>query len=808
MTVSMTTLPRFRLKVRSVEQVCFFELSDQDNRELSAQVPYPQTVMIAYHRWRQAYLHFYQSLRAKVKGSGGINVTDHCHFDWRKQLAQAEAELLSEFYEWLSHGKLLEIRETLSQAAFSVNQTSAYVDVFLTCYSDELARLPWEAWEISIQPTAKTTIRLARTPANMRAETKQYKPRRKTRILVISGDDTGLNFQKEKQEIKSLGKKNIEVKLVGFKENLTTQSDNFLEQLKEKIFQEIADELGWDILIFMGHSNETKLTGGELAIAPHTGILITELLPYLKAAQKRGLQFALFNSCEGLTIANTLIDVVGLNQVAVMREPIHNKVAEEFLICFFRAIKNYKDVHEAILSTCEQLKKAYFITYPSSYLIPALFRHPDTPLFQLKPLGFRPTLREIIILLIFIFLSLLPTENLLLYPRLWMQAFYRDLTQQLTPTSPSVLLVQIDEETIQKEKIAATKVHPIDRVLLAKIIQNLLLYQPNVIGIDYILDRPSANPQEDLAFQKVVNQAVKQKTWLVFAAIQDLNNYSESNVVVAPPEVSLKGYIDFTDSVVEQLPPQQLCEFSCPFSYLLALSSLLQPEVSNSFLSPQNNKDFRRQVLALSQQKIQNKQASPALQFLQKYLNQSNGLQPIIDFSIPPEQVYDTVAAWKLLEQSSIPVTDKFLSSNLSQKIPIIAPGGYEEAGVFQGEDTFPIPLPMSYWRRNTAFVTGAEFHAYMIHHWLNQHFVWQVPSLWLVPLAALLGKVTTLVYPNERDWFWQGILVSGGSGLLSLQLLISAHILFPWLLPSLLYWIYILPSSKEKLKWKIVRNS
>ncbi|MFH7029339.1 MAG: DUF928 domain-containing protein [Heteroscytonema crispum UTEX LB 1556] len=49
----------------------------------------------------------------------------------------------------------------------------------------------------------------------------------------------------------------------------------------------------------------------------------------LKIARKRGLQFAIFNSCNGINIAEFLINL-GLSQVAVMREPIHDQVAQIF----------------------------------------------------------------------------------------------------------------------------------------------------------------------------------------------------------------------------------------------------------------------------------------------------------------------------------------------------------------------------------------------------------------------------------------------------------------------------------------------
>ena len=104
----------------------------------------------------------------------------------------------------------------------------------------------------------------------------------------------------------------------------------------------------------------------------------------------------------------------------------------------------------------------------------------------------------------------------------------------------------------------------------------------------------------------------------------------------------------------------------------------------------------------------------------------------------------------------------------------------------------------MSYWRKDIHLAIGAEFHAYMIHHWLNRHFVWLIPSGWLVILAALLGKTTTL-YFNEQYQFRQILLLTAGYGILSLQLFVSANILLPWLLPATLYWLYVLPSVQEK---------
>jgi len=221
----------------------------------------------------------------------------------------------------------------------------------------------------------------------------------------------------------------IDVTFVGL------QPEANIPDLKTKIKDALTSESGWDILFFAGHSNENNITGGEISIAKNATLLISEIAPLLTIAIKRGLQFAIFNSCNGLNIANSLIDL-GLSQVAVMREPVHNAVAAEFLLRFLQALSEFKDVHEALLLASQYLKTEKNLTYPSAYLIPSLFRHPEAPLFRIEPFGIKqrlkkiiPTQKEAIALAILLLISLqIPIQNHLLGQRLWVQALYRQLT--------------------------------------------------------------------------------------------------------------------------------------------------------------------------------------------------------------------------------------------------------------------------------------------------------------------------------------------------------------------------------------------
>jgi hypothetical protein len=522
-------MTNFNLKIQHIEQTCLFELSWGRGQQINVTVPYPENLNVLYQEWQRAYLSYYKkSLRGRVEEIGSITTS----VDWHSKLSQAEAKLLSEFHKWLRSGELYEIRVAIANTQSTVHQSIVSASplvatgvqqstVFLTCNTLELAHLPWEVWEIGTEfALSSGKIRIVRTSINIRQPIKNQHHRRRDRmrVLAILGDETGLDFQAEKEAIQNLERKRIaEVEFVGW------QPEKSIIELKTQIVEQIKSERGWDILFFAGHSNETTLTGGEIAIAPNVTISINEIAPALTIALERGLQFTLFNSCKGLSIANTLIDL-GLSQVAVMREPIHNHVAKEFLLRFLQTLVTYQDVHEALLSACQYLKVEKNLTYPSSFLVPSLFLHPEAELFCLKPFGFKqyiqkliPTPKEaVIIFTLLLISSLLPIQQFLLERRVLVQAIYRQMTGQIEThsTAPPVLLVQIDNESIQKAKISNPK--PIDRKYLASLIDKLTVMQTKVVGVDYLLDRYQA--ENDQIIAKSIQTAVNDNhTWFIFS---------------------------------------------------------------------------------------------------------------------------------------------------------------------------------------------------------------------------------------------------------------------------------------------------
>ncbi|MEY3301834.1 MAG: hypothetical protein RLZZ139_206 [Cyanobacteriota bacterium] len=805
----------YKLKVWHIERQCLFDLTWGKGQQLSARLTFPETLTTLYQTWQLAYLNFYKSaLRAKVKGSGSIPAPT---IDWRANLVQAEAQFLAEFHYWLNSAELVPIRAEIARAAAQPNNTNA-IDVFLTCEALELARFPWETWEIATTLAIAKPIRILRSPANIRAEVALRQRQGKLRVLAVLGDDTGLDFQADRLALRSLSKV-AEVTFIGWQAG----KDN--DDLKEQIRLAIADERGWDILFFAGHSNESTISGGELGIAPNQSIFLSEIAPQLLFAKTRGLQFALFNSCNGLSIAEALIDL-GLSQVAVMREPIQNQVAQEFLARFLPSLAEGKDVRAALLIACQHLKLEKNLTYPSAYLIPSLFCHPEAVPFCLPPPNWRrrigqllPSPKQAIAISTLAALSLwYPVQDWLRETRVWTQAVYRDVTQQVPIAKPPVLLVKIDEASIQH--LDGRKKNILDRRYLAKVLDKVQQLQPKVIGIDYLLDSSMQEyPDEDRQLRETVENAVRKQIWIVFATVQGTNAWVVTDEMalsssVVNPNTTLRGYVNVPPWYMEVLPNQVSCSDRCPFAYLIALASAVS--LSNDPSQPKPNLDSRRD---LRSQLIEALEANPQRSDLTNYLHRLRlpaiynfsqkfdqlWLQPILDFSIPPDRAFQAITAKDLL-------SDNFDISSLStHPIVIIAPGGYRQAGVDrEGQDNFSVPMAIAYWRNKYpaiatvphAFV-GAEAHAYTVHHFRSRHLVVPIPDLWTMALALILGRATALIYlrRDRRGNYWAiGLVITNAIyAAASWQWYISGLVLLPWLLPSLTFWICVLPVLRRK---------
>ncbi|MGB3535266.1 MAG: CHASE2 domain-containing protein [Microcoleaceae cyanobacterium] len=804
-----------KLYVQKVEQSCLFELAWEAENRLSAQILFPKTVISLYQEWQKAYLKFYQAqatsnvekkdnnFRGKSAGSGTIspNITD-----WKGRLTEAEARLLYDFNQWLRHSQLFDIRAKIAEISRN-NSTNQSANLYLVCSSIELAKLPWESWEIGAEFANTNSLFISRIPNQITARPAPKIKRSRSRILAIIGQDGNTNFKGDLKALKSQLQPLAEIKAVGW------ELEKSISELETEIKQALTDEKGWDVLFFAGHSNETSMTGGELGIAPEESLHIQNISHQLEIAKNNGLQFALFNSCNGLNIAETLINL-GISQVAVMREPIPNPVAQEFLLQFLQHLAEYKTVQESLITACNTLEIEKSFTYPSAYLIPSLFCYPNTQWFQLQPSGWRtfikqfirPKWYEVVALATLSILSWqIPVQYQLLEQRVKNQAIYRNLTQQLPQTKPDILLVEIDEPSLAAAGLPDPTI--MSRSYLAKLVNQATQFNRKIIGLDYVLNAPQ--PEEDAIFKIALNQAKALETLFILATSRSTKpgyrlwpneQFITSQTWQGDTIIWRKGRFMTLIPFLTEERPLLTEERPLPLSYLLALAKVYLDSGGN-LLQPKNPTELTQ---TLFNQWIQPSEITQIGYSFRQYW-----LHPITDFSIPPQLVYKTISAKDFLATQPSQLQQKY-----SQSVVFIIPGGYRTAGVNKfGEDNLSAPPAFCYWQKTSQsqldcpLFVGGKVHAYLFHHFLDNHFVIPISDLWLLWLFVPIAKSISIFIKNYDISPKNIILILIGStliyGLISLQLYISALILLPITIPVVLIWFYVTPNLIESNSFK-----
>ena len=203
-----------------------------------------------------------------------------------------------------------------------------------------MQRIPWHLWNFfSNYQFAETAIGL---PEANRVE-KLNIAREKIRILAIFGDDKGLNIAADKQYLSSLPQE-------------VAETISLVKPNRQELHQKLWDEKGWDIICFSGHSkSEADGSTGCFYLGNETTMTIEELENSLTTAIKKGLQLAIFNSCDGLGLARQLVQL-HIPAIIVMREPVPDLVAQEFLKHFLQLFSSGQSLSISVRQAREKLE--------------------------------------------------------------------------------------------------------------------------------------------------------------------------------------------------------------------------------------------------------------------------------------------------------------------------------------------------------------------------------------------------------------------------------------------------------------------
>ena len=112
-----------------------------------------------------------------------------------------------------------------------------------------------------------------------------------------------------------------------------------------------------------------------MSINATESITLEQLENSLKRAIENGLQLAIFNSCDGLELANSLLRKYHIPQLIVMREPIPDQVAQAFLKYFLNSFSRGHSLSIAMREAREKLQ-GLEDEFPFASWLPVLFQHP------------------------------------------------------------------------------------------------------------------------------------------------------------------------------------------------------------------------------------------------------------------------------------------------------------------------------------------------------------------------------------------------------------------------------------------------
>ena len=132
---------------------------------------------------------------------------------------------------------------------------------------------------------------------------------------------------------------------------------------------------GYHIFVFTGHSGSNPDgTIGWIEINETERLSITEFKNAFRQAIKNGLRLAIFNSCDGLGLADRLFEL-NLNQIIVMQEPVPDEVAINFIKHFFQAFITQNSLFSSVHQARKKLEP-FNPRYPGVVWLPTLCLKP------------------------------------------------------------------------------------------------------------------------------------------------------------------------------------------------------------------------------------------------------------------------------------------------------------------------------------------------------------------------------------------------------------------------------------------------
>jgi CHASE2 domain-containing sensor protein len=626
--------------------------------EVTASLPPNLDLQQSYQEWRSSYRQFGSPFRLNAPKAQKTNVSLVAD-------CQSAAQVLSDrLNTWLRSESFRPIREKWLEQLHPAQP----LRILLQTEDALLQHLPWHQWEVIDR---YHNAELALSLPNYERFARSHSPHGKIKILAILGSSDGINVEADRQLLEQL--RDAEVCF-----------------LVEPARQELSERLWaqtWDILFFAGHSFSTEdSAAGKLAINGIESLTIDELRYGLRKAIDRGLQLAIFNSCDGLGIARNLADLQ-IPQMIVMREPVPDRVAQAFLKSFLTVFSQESSpFYSAVREAREQLQ-GLESSFPCATWVPIICQNPAVvpPTWQTlrgdrSPQIKHPATRSHKSLAAVLLVSLAVTAftNALRYVgalqpvELW--AFDQMMrSRPAEPIDSRLLIIGITEADIQAQQGQGS----LPDATLNQLLAQLEVAKPRVIGLDLYRDFPVQTDQP-----RLVDRLQNTPKLIVVCKASDPEN--DITGVAPPPEVPIDrvGFSDFWEDpdgilrrqVLFMTPdPASPCTTPYAFSTQIAFRYLNAEGITPSF-TPDGNLQLGDTVLprlaahAGGYQGI-NTQGNQILINYRAKAAQVN-LAQVLSGQVQPEAIRDRIVLIGVIAENSADIWSTPYGTNPTARMP------------------------------------------------------------------------------------------------------------------------------------------
>ncbi|MBD2438799.1 substrate-binding domain-containing protein [Nostoc sp. FACHB-110] len=324
--------------------------------------PLPPELASSFRQWQSAYRQI-EGVRSYIAPAPGLRLTPKTVTNY----SNAENTLAVKDYlnQWLNSGDIgwQPIRDRLIAIAQQLHSSNTEIRVIIDAKDIDLRRLPWQEWNLFEEHYPQTEIALS-APKNLNKQINQLVPQSTNiRILVTVGRSDGINTKEDLKLIQELEQDGVEILCL-------------MQPNRKELCDALWDEQGFHIFVFTGHSGSQEDGQiGWIELNDQDSLSIEEFKEALKQAIHKGLQLAIFNSCDGLGLASQLAQL-HLPQMIVMREPVPDPVAVEFLKYFFQEFTHNNPLFTSVQKARKRLEHFNY-DYPGAIWLPTICIQPN-----------------------------------------------------------------------------------------------------------------------------------------------------------------------------------------------------------------------------------------------------------------------------------------------------------------------------------------------------------------------------------------------------------------------------------------------